>query len=151
MPMTETRRLLMILAACSAAAVAGQAFAAGPAASEFGAMDANHDGRISPDEHAAAAKGMFAVMDANKDGRVTAAEMDAAHARVTGRKAKAGDMPAADKIKVVDKDGDGVLTADEHAAGSRSMFAAMDTDKDGAISEAELSAGHAKMLHKPKK
>jgi hypothetical protein len=64
------------------------------------------------------------------------------------RKAKEGDLPAAAKIKVIDTNGDGVLAAEEHAAGSRSMFAAMDTDKDGALSEAELSAGHAKMLRK---
>jgi Ca2+-binding EF-hand superfamily protein len=147
----KTRPFLMALVACAGAALTGHAFAAGPAASEFRAMDANHDGKVSRDEHAASAQGMFATMDANKDGRVTAAEMDAAHERVTGQKAKAGDMPAADKIKVIDKDGDGVLTADEHAAGSRSMFDAMDTDKDGALSEAELSAGHAKMLHKPRK
>jgi len=77
--------------------------------------------------------------------------MDAAHEKVTGQKAKKGDMTSAEKIKVIDKDGDGILTAEEHAAGSRTMFAAMDTDKDGALTEAELSAGHAKMLDKPKK
>lgn len=151
MRMKKTGRFLMALAAGAVVVVAGDAFAAAPTASEFRGMDSNHDGKISRDEHAASAKGMFATMDADKDGRVTAAEMDAAHERVTGQKAKAGDMPAAEKIKVVDKDGDGVLTADEHAAGSRSMFDAMDTDKDGAISEAELAAGHAKMLHKTKK
>ena len=150
MRMRKPCRSLMVLATCSGLVVAGDALAAAPI-SEFRAMDANHDGKISRDEHAAAAKGMFAAMDASKDGRVTAAEMDAAHERVTGQKAKAGDMPAADKIKAIDKDGDGVLTADEHAAGSRAMFDAMDTDKDGALTEAELSAGHAKMLRAPKK
>jgi hypothetical protein len=67
---------------------------------------------------------------------------------VTGQKARTGDLPAAEKIKVIDTNGDGILTAEEHAAGSRSMFDAMDTDKDGALSEAELLAGHAKMLRK---
>lgn len=141
----------MAVAAGAGMALAFNAFAAGPGASELRAMDANHDGKISRDEHAAAAKGMFAAMDANKDGRATPAEMDAAHERVTGQKAKTGDMPAAAKIKVIDKDGDGVLSAEEHATGSRSMFDAMDTDKDGALTEAELSEGHAKMLNKPTK
>ena len=50
---------------------------------------------------------------------------------------------------MVDRDGDGVLTAEEHAAGSRAMFERMDTDKDGFLSKAELAAGHAKMLKKP--
>ena len=141
---------LIALAAGAGVALALNALAAEPAPSEFRAMDANHDGKISREEHAAAAKGMFAAMDASKDGRVTAAEMEATRERVTGQKARPGDMTAAEKIKVIDKDGDGVLTADEHAAGSRSMFDAMDTDKDGALTEAELAAGHAKMLKRTK-
>jgi Ca2+-binding EF-hand superfamily protein len=116
--------------------------------SGFQAMDANHDGKVSRDEHAAAARKMFVTMDANKNDKVTAAEMDAAHEKVAGQKAKPGDMTAAEKIKVIDTDADGILTAEEHAAGSRKMFDTMDTDKDGALSEAELAAGHAKMLRK---
>ena len=138
----------MWLAVCGGLAVGSGALAAPPAPSEFRAMDSNHDGKISRDEHAAAAKRMFVTMDANKNGMVTAAEMDAAHERVTGQKAKKGDMPAAARIKVIDTDGDGVLAAEEHASGSRSMFDGMDTDKDGALSAAELSAGHARMLRK---
>ncbi|MEQ1516874.1 MAG: hypothetical protein ABL931_10345, partial [Usitatibacteraceae bacterium] len=38
---------------------------------EFSKMDANKDGRVSAEEHAAAAKQMFDTMDANKDGNVT--------------------------------------------------------------------------------
>ena len=117
-----------------------------PAMSGFQAMDANHDGKVSRDEHAAAAKKMFVTMDANKNGKVTAAEMDAAHEKVTGQKAKTGDLTSAEKIKVIDKDADGVLTAEEHAAGSRTMFDTMDADKDGVLTEAEMSAAHAKML-----
>ena len=119
--------------------------------SAFQGMDANRDGKVTGDEHAAAAKKMFDAMDANKDGAVTAAEMDAAHEQVTGQKAKPSDMPAAEKIKTIDTDGDGVLTAAEHAAGSRTMFDAMDTGKDGSLSEAELAAGHAKMMKKAPK
>jgi EF hand len=58
-------------------------------------------------------------------------------------------MSAADKIKVVDSDGDGILTAEEHAAGSRAMFEKMDTDKDGFLTQDELAAGHASMMKKP--
>jgi Ca2+-binding EF-hand superfamily protein len=122
---------------------------ANPAASGMEGMDTNGDGKISPAEHAAGAARMFEAMDANKDGKVTAAEMDAAHEQVTGQKAVKGELTAADKIKVIDADGDGVLTAEEHAAGSRKMFATMDTDKDGFVSKQELAAGHAKMLNKP--
>ncbi len=75
--------------------------------------------------------------------------MDAAHQRVTGKKAKKSDMSAAEKIKVIDTDSDGILEATEHAAGSSSMFEKMDTDKDGFLSKAEFAAGHASMLKKP--
>ena len=132
-------------------ALGSSAVAAPPAMSGFQAMDANHDGKVSRDEHAAAARKMFVAMDANKNGKVTAAEMDAAHEKVTGQKARAGDMTAAEKIKVIDTDADGILTGDEHAAGSRKMFDAMDADKDGALTEAELSAGHARMMPKSNK
>ena len=119
------------------------------AAADFMKMDTNKDGKVSADEHAAGAKQMFDTMDRNKDGKVTAAEMEAAHERVTGRKAKESDMSAAEKIKVVDTDGDGVLTNEEHAVGSRAMFEKMDTDKNGFLTKDELAAGHASMMKKP--
>ena len=133
--------------------LASLAFGAGPKAgkpdAEFTAMDTNKDGKVSVEEHARASRKMFVTMDANADGQVTAAEMDAAHQRVTGKKARKTDMSSAEKIKVIDTDGDGILTAEEHAAGSRAMFEKMDTDKDGFLTKDELAAGHAQMLKKP--
>jgi Ca2+-binding EF-hand superfamily protein len=76
---------------------------------------------VSAKERAAAAATMVRAMDADRDGGVSAAE----------------------KIKVVDRNGDGVLTAKEHAGASRAMSRKMDTDKDGHLSRAELDAGHA--------
>ena len=40
-------------------------------------------------------------------------------------------MSAAEKIKVVDGNGDGVLTAAEHEAASKKMFQKMDANRDG--------------------
>ena len=141
------------IVAASAVALASMAFAAEPkpaaADAEFRTMDTNKDGKVSADEHAAASKKMFDTMDANRDGKVTAAEMAAAHQRVTGKKAGKSDMSAADKIKVIDTDGDGILTAEVHAAGSRAMFEKMDTNKDGFLTLDELAAGHASMMKKP--
>jgi Ca2+-binding EF-hand superfamily protein len=114
----------------------------------FEKMDANGDGKISPDEHTAAASRMFEKMDANSDGKVTAAEMTAAHQKMAGKKAEKGEMSAADKIKMFDTNGDGVLTADEHAAAAKTMFDKMDTDHDGYLSKAEVKAGHEKFMHK---
>ena len=132
--------------------LASPSFAAEPksatADTEFRKMDTNKDGKVSASEHAAGARHMFVTMDGNKDGKVTATEMEATHQRITGRKATKSDMSAADKIKVVDTNGDGVLTAEEHAIGSRAMFEKMDADKDGFLTKGELAAGHARMLKK---
>jgi len=114
----------------------------------FESMDDNDDGKISQDEHFAAASRMFEKMDTNADGTVTAAEMTAAHQRVTGKKAQKTELTAAEKIKMLDTDGDGALTSEEHAAGARSMFDKMDADKDGYLTKAELKAGHDKFLRK---
>ena len=129
-------------------AVLPSAAVAGSPDTTFEAMDDNDDGKISPDEHFAAASRMFDKMDSNSDGKVTAAEMTAAHPRVTGKKAQKNDLTAAEKIKLLDIDGDGALTSDEHAAGARSMFDKMDADKDGYLTKAELKSGQSKFLQK---
>lgn len=128
--------------------LAAQAFAGPEVDKEFASMDTDHDGKVSAAEHAAGAKMMFGKMDASHDGKVTAAEMTAAHQAVTGQAHRKSDMPAADKIKAVDSDGDGILTADEHAKASAAMFAKMDADKDGFLNKQEMAAGHAAMLKK---
>ena len=116
---------------------------AGHADASFEGMDLDHDGRISASEHTAATRRMYATMDRNADGKVSAAEMDGAHAAVTGRKAQRGDMGSIEKIRMIDQNGDRVLSAAEHEAGAAMMFARMDTNKDGKLSRAELDAGHA--------
>lgn len=118
---------------------------------EFAMMDANKDGKISTAEHADAAKAMFEKMDSDKNGKVTAAEMSAAHKAVTGRAAKKSEMSSVDKIKAVDADGDGILTAEEHATASATMFAKMDADTDGFLSKSEMAAGNASMMKKDAK
>lgn len=125
----------------------------------FKMMDANGDGKVSSQEHADAAKKMFSRMDTNGDGKVTAAEMDAFHDQLMAKKAhgaaaKEGhpvnrnELSSTEKIKAIDGDHDGTLTAEEHAAGSKAMFEKMDTDKDGFLSKAELEAGHEKLMSK---
>ncbi|QJR12664.1 hypothetical protein DSM104443_03756 [Usitatibacter rugosus] len=121
---------------------------AGSDMSSFKAMDANGDGKVSMEEHTAAAKKMFDTMDANHDGKVTAAEMDAAHEQVTGRKAAAGEKTSAEKIRAIDKNNNGELSAGEHEAGSKRMFDVMDTNHDGFLSQAELDKAHAQLLKK---
>jgi EF hand domain-containing protein len=143
-------RSVAAIAATLGFAVPAIAFANNPDA-RFESMDANGDGKVSPDEHSAAAARMFEKMDTNADGKVTAAEMTAAHQNMTGKKAAKGEMSAAEKIKVIDTNGDGVLTADEHAAGARTMFEKMDADQDSYLTKAEIKAGHEKYMHKASK
>ncbi len=123
-------------------------------------MDTNNDGKLSADEHSAGAQKMFEAMDANRDGQVTAAEMTAAkEKKMAAKQEKAGkgemkmeggkmEMSAAEKIKTIDTNNDGILTAAEHAAGSKTMFEKMDTNKDGFVTKDEMRAGH-KMMYKP--
>jgi Ca2+-binding EF-hand superfamily protein len=142
--------------AVSCAAFAGGAHPAADAASaEVKMMDTNKDGYVSPAEHATGAKKMFGQMDADHDGKVTAAEMDVAHKKMQGEmkghqesapENTGREMSSADKIKVVDANNDGTLTAQEHKDASESMFKKMDADKDGNLTLAEVQAGHEQMM-----
>lgn len=115
-------------------------------------LDTDGDGRLSRAEHAAAARKLFEGMDADRDGRLTAAEMDAAYAKVKGRRPsrsmKARNLKGAERIRLMDRDGDGVVTAAEHSADATASFDKMDQDKDGLVTQAELANNHAKVLRK---
>jgi Ca2+-binding EF-hand superfamily protein len=129
-------------------------FVASPARADnkgdfFKMMDTNGDGKISAEEHAAGSKKMFEKMDADKNGKVTAAEMEASHEKMTGKKAGQTEMTTADKIKMVDTNGDGEVTLEEYETGAKTTFDKMDTDHDGFVSKAEAEAGH-KMMKKGK-
>ena len=50
-----------------------------------------------------------------------------------------------DKFRTMDSNGDGMISAAEHAAGAQKMFEQMDADHDGSVTAAEMDAGHAKM------
>lgn len=47
-----------------------------------------------------------------------------------------------DKFKTMDSNADGMVSAEEHAAGVRSMFTQMDANRDGNVTAAEMDAGH---------
>ena len=128
-------------------AVAGLAFAVGAHAGDK-AMDTNGDGLISAAEHEAGAREMFMRMDANHDGVVTADELEAVHGQMAPEAEGQPQMSAADKIKAIDVNGDGAISAADHEAGSRAMFTKMDADHDGKLSAAELQAGHQGLMQK---
>ncbi len=115
-------------------------------------MDANQDGKITSAEHEAAAKKMFERMDSNKDGQVSETEMSDHHGEMMGKHHDKGmgkgmkEMSSAEKIRTVDSNEDGLLTAQEHAIASKQMFGKMDKDQDGSLTAAEIDAGHKKMM-----
>ena len=113
---------------------------------EVAVMDTDGDRQLSPEEHATGARTMFLQMDANGDGQVVAAEMDAA--RPKGTAPAPGELTAAEKIAVVDRDKDGRISAQEHAEGAAAMFERMDADGDGFLSADEIQKGHDAMLRK---
>lgn len=149
--MTRTRK---VMATLLVGAFVGPAYAADDTPmsqsvdKQFRAQDGNNDGKLSPRESADGAKKMFRTMDANKDGKVTAKEMDTAHAQITGRKSGPSDLSSAEKIRIIDSDENGELTAAEHAEGAKRMFALMDLDTDGYLTREELMSGHQEMLQK---
>jgi Ca2+-binding EF-hand superfamily protein len=97
---------------------------------EHGAADDHHDGNVAHDmnEHADAAK--------NDSGE----EHHGDKHKMSSR------MSSAEKIKAIDTNNDGKISAAEHAAGSRAMFSRMDADQDGRLTASEIRAGHAKMM-----
>jgi len=153
--MTIRSRGISIVATFAGVVLSAAVFAGNAQTSwdnEMQMMDANHDGKITAAEHEAGAKQMFATMDANQDLKVTAAEMDAAQAKMKGHGdhaehgASGQELSSAEKIKAVDANHDGILTAAEHEAASHDMFGVMDANHDGALTAAELKAGHQKMM-----
>ena len=51
-----------------------------------------------------------------------------------------------DKMKMMDTNGDGKISAQEHADGAKAMFAKMDANSDGFLTKEEMDAGHKKMM-----
>ncbi len=162
--MTVIKTKTSLILACGLALVAlPAAFAEqhmGKSSSDamFKAMDANNDGKVSRVEHAASAQKMFTEADANRDGRTTLAEMESAHGRMqadqaklrTGKPVQSGkpmklEMSTAEMLKQCDQNGDGQVSAAEHAAHADAMFTKMDTDRDGFLSASECADGHAAM------
>jgi EF hand len=49
------------------------------------------------------------------------------------------------EMKMMDTNGDNQVSVEEHATGSRTMFARMDADKDGKVTAVEMAAGHERV------
>lgn len=58
-----------------------------------------------------------------------------------GKPSSGGAMAGNDMMQKIDSDGDGSISAAEHAAYAQRMFSTMDANQDGMVSKAELDAG----------
>lgn len=58
------------------------------------------------------------------------------------------ELSAAEKIRLGDRDGDGRLSAAEHAAGATALFARLDADADGYLSRIECEGGISLAAHR---
>jgi uncharacterized protein (DUF2141 family) len=104
----------------------------------FAGIDTDSNGKVTQEELAAHRAAMFAAFDSNGDGNLNSDELAARElARFTEN------LPdrTARMIERQDANGDGSLQADEVGEGPmEGHFARIDTDNDGAISQAEAEA-----------
>jgi Ca2+-binding EF-hand superfamily protein len=140
-------RTLLTIPLCAGLTLALSTFAADVVndhvATMIKAMDTNHDGMVSAAEHAAYAKTQFDAMDTNHDSQVTVAEMDAARMAKLKLKTAVALIPSsATIIKPMDLNGDGMVSAEEHAAAAEKDFNTMDANHDGQLSADEMRIGY---------
>ena len=100
-----------------------------PKKSPFDEMDTNHDGFVSRDEFLAYQKKRFDEFDTNRDGKVDAKEI-ASSPPLMERNLKTAER----MIHAWDKNGDGVVTADEYKQDAEDRFARQDKTGSGKIS-----------------
>ena len=110
----------------------------------FDAVDANKDGKITPDEVAAWRKAQSDGVDANKDGKLSVDEIAAMHLKAM---TDAAHKMAERMVARLDTDGDHMLSAAELLAPPMppNLFDRIDTNKDGVIDKAEADAARKMM------
>lgn len=97
------------------------------------ALDTNKDGDLSAEEIEQAAKALL-LLDKNKDGKIVASELRPAPTPVI--------IPPAEiveRLMEFDRNSDGKLTIDELPGRLKSIGKEIDTDKDGVLSQTELT------------
>jgi Ca2+-binding EF-hand superfamily protein len=101
-------------------------------------LDANGDQAIDrdevPDDGVAAFERLLKLGDANKNGRLEGDEMRALFEKVRNL----GPVAPAERVKSMDKDGDGKVSRDEFL-GLAAQFDRLDADKDGFVTREEFA------------
>jgi Ca2+-binding EF-hand superfamily protein len=140
--------MLLIVTILGLALVAAAAARAGEAGSGrlmerlLQKMDTDGDGALSAAEGEAAAEKMLDRLDANGDGILTKGEFMArkGSVRLSSTRRQKLDELRAKRFAVMDKDGDGQVSAAEFFAAAQQRFTAADADGDGRVTKDELSA-----------
>ena len=123
------------------------------AAQSFQRLDKNQDGKLTRDELPERIADRIMAADTDGDGAVTQAELEAAGARMGGRRGpnaqgrqgRQGRPDPAQMFAHLDKNQDGKLTKDELPERMAERLMAADTNGDGAITKAEFEAAREKM------
>ncbi|MGH6786365.1 MAG: EF-hand domain-containing protein [Novosphingobium sp.] len=144
--MTRKTKLIAALSALGLVAIGSTAYAAAErdgtttraeaqahAAQMFAHMDLNKDGKLDPADRAARHGAMFERLDSDKNGSISRAEFDAVHAMRGERAERRGDGPGGEGKHRMGRRGGG------HRMGGMLLLHMADANKDGAITQAELS------------
>ena len=126
-----TKNKLLLVSVLSSLGIVGGAAAQGDGADHFQKLDSNGDGVVTTAELEAGALARWTRSDTNKDGKVTADEAKSQF-----------DQHKQEMFTKHDVNGDGKLSKDELGKMPEARFTALDTDKDGSISQTEMEAGH---------
>ncbi len=110
----------------------------------FEAVDANKDGKISPEEIAAWRAAQAKSVDTNGDGKLSVEELAAMHLKAMTAAATDRAQKLVDRL---DSDGDKMLSAAElvEPPMPADLFAMVDTNKDGFIDQVEADAAQKMM------
>ena len=112
------------------------------AADRFAILDTNHDGTVTRDEYTADA--LFSALDADHNARISAQELEA----VIGSQ-QDGMPSAADRIRTLDRNGDGGLDDEEMRNAAEARFQSLDRNQDSRLDLSELKSGLGVSMARP--